>query len=144
MEVSFESGFETNPLLLHSLCIYLTLLLHESSVYSRTGVAGGGCRSTAQFFPLIQILRSFAGAEGELQLRFVLPTREWESREILGRGTSPRRLSVQRARRILGGKYEISSLYFDQQRFPTTEEIPPLNGSIRIFIFPDLATVEEG
>lgn len=53
LEVSFESGFETKPTSppnsLSASVPSLTLLLHESSIYSRTGVAGG-CRSTAQFF----------------------------------------------------------------------------------------------
>ncbi|CAD1468311.1 unnamed protein product [Heterotrigona itama] len=47
----------------------------------------------------------FSGAEGELQLRLVLPAREWKSREILGRGTSPRRLSLQWTRRLLGADF---------------------------------------
>lgn len=52
-----------------------------------------------------------AGAEGELQLRPLLPAGEWKSREIPGRGAPSRRLSLQWARRILGGKIA-SALFF--------------------------------
>lgn len=114
-------------------------MLHESSayyIYIYIYIVERGWRAAADpphnFFPIDpDSAIVFPGAEGELQLRSVLPAGEWESRKVLGRGTSPRRLSVQRARRILGGKillYLSLDIYI-LRRVAMTEEASPLGSN---------------
>ena len=51
-----------------------------------------------------------AGTERELQLWPVLPTCQWQSWQVPGRGTSPWRLSVQWTRWLLGGMWLIGAV----------------------------------
>lgn len=120
LESKFRIRFRNQTYLPPSLSLPNPSLFHLSpprsccmrvarTIYIYIYIVERGWRAAADpphnFFPIDpDSAIVFPGAEGELQLRSVLPAGEWESRKVLGRGTSPRRLSVQRARRILGGK----------------------------------------
>lgn len=151
-KVSFESGFETkpsylppslplpNPSLFHLLPPRSCCMRVARTIYIYIYIVERGWRAAADpphnFFPIDpDSAIVFPGAEGELQLRSVLPAGEWESRKVLGRGTSPRRLSVQRARRILGGKIllylslSICIYIYILRRVAMTEEASPLGSN---------------
>lgn len=60
-------------------------------------------KSLKTFFKTI-FVSFFTGIEGELQLWTVLSAVQRESWQVPGRGTAVRGLSVQRTRRVFGGK----------------------------------------
>lgn len=86
-----------------------SLLLPFACVDCKSG-GGGSLWSSRAIRPYLNTkISCLAGAEGELQLRPLLPAGEWKSREIPGRGAPPRRLSLQWTRRLLGGKIALFS-----------------------------------
>lgn len=92
---------------------------------SRKSGGGGTLWSSLARFTcaLISKFCRLTGAEGELQLRPLLPTGEWKSRKIPGRGAPSRRLSFQWTRRVPGGKENalfFLSFYFFIKSFFTS------------------------
>jgi len=101
LQSNYESYAWTLPL--KDACLLLLLYVHVS--VRESGGGGSLWSSLARFTcALISKFHRLTGAEGELQLRPLLPAGEWKSRKIPGRGTPSRRLSFQWTRRVSGGK----------------------------------------